>query len=40
MLSPNIERLSAEGEGTRLRVLECGFPKLDAPEDEKARYAE
>lgn len=32
--------LSAEGDGTRLRVVESGFPALDWPEDEKARYAD
>lgn len=32
--------LSAEGDGTRLRVLETGFSKLDRPDDEQARDAE
>jgi uncharacterized protein YndB with AHSA1/START domain len=32
--------LSAEGKGTRLRVVETGFSKLDRPEDEQARDAE
>jgi uncharacterized protein YndB with AHSA1/START domain len=32
--------LSAEGQGTRLRVVESGFPALDWPDDEKATYAE
>lgn len=32
--------LSAEGEHTRLRVVESGFPALDWSEDEKAKYAE
>jgi uncharacterized protein YndB with AHSA1/START domain len=32
--------LSAEGENTRLRVVETGFRDLDWPEDEKTRYAE
>lgn len=32
--------LSAEGHGTRLRVVETGFSKLDRPEDEQARDAE
>jgi len=32
--------LSAEGESTRLRVVESGFPALDGSEDEKATYAE
>jgi uncharacterized protein YndB with AHSA1/START domain len=31
--------LSAEGEGTRVHVVESGFPALDATEDEKAKYA-
>ena len=31
--------LSAEGEHTRLRVVESGFQTLDASEDEKATYA-
>jgi uncharacterized protein YndB with AHSA1/START domain len=31
--------LSAEGEGTRLRVVESGFTTLDRSEDEKAKYA-
>lgn len=32
--------LSAEGDGTRLRVVESGFPELDGSDDDKARYAE
>ena len=32
--------LSAEGEHTRLRVVESGFPALDGSEEEKAMYAE
>ncbi|HEX4929506.1 MAG TPA: SRPBCC domain-containing protein [Gaiellaceae bacterium] len=32
--------LSAEGEHTRLRVVESGFQALDASEEEKATYAE
>jgi uncharacterized protein YndB with AHSA1/START domain len=32
--------LRAEGENTRLRVVETGFRELDRPEDEQARYAE
>lgn len=32
--------LSAEGESTRLRVLETGFQELDGTEDEKAKYSE
>ena len=32
--------LSAEGEGTRLHVVESGFRELDWSEDEKATYAE
>jgi uncharacterized protein YndB with AHSA1/START domain len=32
--------LSPEGEGTRLRVVETGFSKLDWPEDQQARDAE
>jgi uncharacterized protein YndB with AHSA1/START domain len=32
--------LSAEGESTRLRVVESGFQELDWSEDEKATYAE
>jgi uncharacterized protein YndB with AHSA1/START domain len=32
--------LSAEGDGTRLRVVESGFRDLDRPEDERATYAE
>jgi uncharacterized protein YndB with AHSA1/START domain len=32
--------LSAEGSGTRLRVVESGFRDLDQPEEEKAAYAE
>ena len=31
--------LRAEGEGTRLRVVESGFPELEVPENEKAKYA-
>ncbi|WP_283134406.1 SRPBCC domain-containing protein [Rhizohabitans arisaemae] len=30
--------LTAEGEGTLLRVVESGFPELDLPEEEKERY--
>lgn len=32
--------LSAEGAGTRLRVVESGFASLAWPEDERARYAD
>ena len=32
--------LSAEGEGTRLRVVETGFSNLDLPEDDQAKDAE
>ena len=32
-------RLSAEGNGTRLRVVESGFNALDIPEAEQARNA-
>jgi uncharacterized protein YndB with AHSA1/START domain len=32
--------LRAKGDGTRLRVVETGFSKLDWPEDEQARDAE
>jgi uncharacterized protein YndB with AHSA1/START domain len=32
--------LSAEGEHTRLRVVESGFRALDGSEEEKATYAE
>ena len=32
--------LTAEGDGTRLRVVESGFPELEGPEEEKAKYAE
>ncbi len=32
--------LSAEGEHTRLRVVESGFPALEGSEEEKATYAE
>lgn len=32
--------LSAEGEHTRLRVVESGFPELEGSEEEKATYAE
>ena len=31
--------LSAEGEGTRLRVVESGFRELEGSEEEKAKYA-
>ena len=31
--------LNAEGERTRLRVVESGFPELEQPEEEKAKYA-
>jgi uncharacterized protein YndB with AHSA1/START domain len=31
--------LSAEGDSTRLRVVESGFPQLEGLEDEKAKYA-
>lgn len=31
--------LSAEGEGTRLRVVESGFRELERSEEEKAKYA-
>jgi uncharacterized protein YndB with AHSA1/START domain len=31
-------RLSAEGEGTRLTVVESGFHDLSAPEDERNRH--
>jgi uncharacterized protein YndB with AHSA1/START domain len=30
--------LSAEGEGTRLQVVESGFSELDATDEEKAKY--
>lgn len=30
--------LSKEGDGTRLRVVESGFPALDGSEEEKTRY--
>jgi uncharacterized protein YndB with AHSA1/START domain len=33
-------RLSAEGEGTRLRVVERGFQRLDGSEEANARVAE
>jgi uncharacterized protein YndB with AHSA1/START domain len=33
-------RLSPEGQGTRLLVVETGFSRLDWPEDEQARDAE
>ncbi|HEX5506175.1 MAG TPA: SRPBCC domain-containing protein [Thermomicrobiales bacterium] len=33
-------RLTAEGAGTRLRVVESGFARLDGTADENARYAE
>ena len=32
--------LSAEGTGTRLRVVETGFSELDWSDEEKARYVE
>jgi uncharacterized protein YndB with AHSA1/START domain len=32
--------LTEEGDHTRLRVVESGFPELDWPEDKKARYAD
>jgi len=32
--------LSAEGEHTRLRVVESGFPSLEGSEEEKAAYAD
>ena len=32
--------LTAEGESTRLHVVESGFEELDRPEEEKAKYAE
>jgi uncharacterized protein YndB with AHSA1/START domain len=32
--------LSAEGDRTRLRVVESGFRELDGPEKENAKYAE
>jgi uncharacterized protein YndB with AHSA1/START domain len=32
--------LSAEGESTRLRVVESGFPELDGSKEENAKYAE
>ena len=32
--------LVEEGEGTRLRVVESGFPALEGTEEEKAGYAE
>jgi uncharacterized protein YndB with AHSA1/START domain len=32
--------LTAEGEKTRLRVVESGLPALDWPDDEKAKYAD
>lgn len=32
--------LSAEGAGTRLRVVESGFQELDGSEEEKTKYAE
>jgi uncharacterized protein YndB with AHSA1/START domain len=32
--------LHAEGEGTRLRVVESDFGALDASDDDKARYAD
>lgn len=33
-------RLTAEGGGTRLRVVESGFARLDGTPEENARYAE
>jgi hypothetical protein len=33
-------RLSAEGESTRLRVVERGFQRLDGSEEANARLAE
>ena len=33
-------RLSAEGDGTRLRVVESGFRELEWSEEKKSRYAE
>jgi uncharacterized protein YndB with AHSA1/START domain len=33
-------RLSAEGERTRLRLLESGFRSLELPEEEKAKYVD
>jgi uncharacterized protein YndB with AHSA1/START domain len=32
--------LQAEGDGTRLRVVESGFRGLDASDDDRARYAD
>jgi uncharacterized protein YndB with AHSA1/START domain len=32
--------LTAEGAGTRLRVVESRFPRLEGPDDDKATYAE
>jgi uncharacterized protein YndB with AHSA1/START domain len=32
--------MSAEGESTRLRVVESGFRELEWPEEEQAKYAE
>ena len=32
--------LIAEGEGTRLQVVETGFRELDGTDEEKAKYAE
>jgi uncharacterized protein YndB with AHSA1/START domain len=32
--------LNAEGESTRLRLVESGFPELKQSEEEKAKYAE
>jgi len=32
--------LAAEGDQTRLRVVESGFPSLDGDEAEKAKYAQ
>ena len=32
--------LSAEGDGTRLRVVESGIRSLDLPDDEKIAYAD
>lgn len=32
--------LAEDGDHTRLRVVESGFPELDWPEDKKARYTD
>jgi uncharacterized protein YndB with AHSA1/START domain len=32
--------LNAEGDGTRLRVVESRFPQLEGPDEDNARYAE